>query len=57
MQTYIGLRVKSIRGYFLRGIFGTRALGLNLAALTLLPLPAVTAIGYPTSLLKVLLAI
>ena len=53
----IGLRVKSVKGHFWRSLFGTGALSLNFAALTFLPLPEITAIGYAAPLLTVLLAI
>ena len=46
IELSIGLRVKSVKGHFWRSLFGTGALSLNFAALTFLPLPEITAIGY-----------
>lgn len=51
-----GLRVKSPMAHFWRGAVGTGAMGCMFASLGLLPLPEVTAIGYATPLLVVVLA-
>ncbi|GAB4295748.1 MAG: DMT family transporter [Roseovarius sp.] len=51
-----GLRVASPMGHFWRGFAGTAAMGASFAALGLLPLPEVTALGYATPLLVVVFA-
>lgn len=51
-----GLRVKSRMGHFWRGFVGTAAMGMMFAALGMLPLPEVTAIGYAAPLLTVVFA-
>lgn len=51
-----GLRVKRPSQHFLRGIVGVSAMGCNFAALVLLPLPEVTALGYAAPLLTVIFA-
>ncbi|MGY9048645.1 hypothetical protein P775_03145 [Puniceibacterium antarcticum] len=51
-----GFRAKSPMGHVLRGIAGVASMGTGFAALGLLPLPEVTAIGYVSPLLTVLLA-
>ncbi len=51
-----GLRVARPMGHVWRGVAGTAAMGLNFAALGLLPLPEVTAIGYASPLLVVIFA-
>lgn len=51
-----GLKVKSPMGHFWRGFVGTTAMGLGFAALGLLPLPEVTALGYTAPLLVVVFA-
>lgn len=51
-----GPRVKSRIGHFWRGVVGTTAMGLMFAALGLLPLPEVTALGYASPLLVVIFA-
>ncbi|MCA0995231.1 DMT family transporter [Alloyangia pacifica] len=51
-----GLRVASPMAHFLRGIVGVGAMGCTFAALGLLPLPEVTALGYAASPLTVLFA-
>ena len=43
-------------GHFWRGLFGTTAMGLTFAGLSILPLPEVTAIGYATPMFAVILA-
>jgi drug/metabolite transporter (DMT)-like permease len=43
-------------GHLWRGLVGTTAMGLGFAALGLLPLPEVTAIGYAAPLLTVVFA-
>ncbi|MEQ8900991.1 MAG: DMT family transporter [Roseovarius sp.] len=51
-----GLRVQSPLNHFWRGFVGTAAMGLGFAALGLLPLPEVTALGYAAPLLVVVFA-
>jgi drug/metabolite transporter (DMT)-like permease len=51
-----GLRVKRPLGHVLRGLVGVSAMGSSFAALGLLPLPEVTALGFAAPLLTVLLA-
>lgn len=51
-----GLRVNSPMGHLWRGVIGVSAMGTGFAALALLPLPEVTAIGYTAPLLTVLFA-
>ncbi|MEQ9692934.1 DMT family transporter [Shimia sp. SDUM112013] len=51
-----GLRVQSRMGHVWRGVIGTTAMALNFAALGLLPLPEVTAIGFTAPLLTVIFA-
>ncbi|MCT8158710.1 DMT family transporter [Pseudoruegeria sp. SHC-113] len=51
-----GVRVVSVKMHLLRGIVGTAAMGMGFAALGLLPLPEVTAIGYAMPLLTVVFA-
>ncbi len=51
-----GLRVQSPLSHFWRGFVGTAAKGLGFAALGLLPLPEVTALGYAAPLLVVVFA-
>jgi drug/metabolite transporter (DMT)-like permease len=51
-----GLRVRSPLSHFWRGFIGTAAMGLGFAALGLLPLPEVTALGYAAPLLVVVFA-
>lgn len=51
-----GLRVTNPLGHFWRGFIGTSAMAMNFAALGLLPLPEVTAIGYVAPLLTVVFA-
>ena len=51
-----GLRVRSPLNHFWRGFVGTAAMGLGFAALGLLPLPEVTALGYAAPLLVVVFA-
>lgn len=51
-----GLRIKNYWGHFLRGIFGTTAMGLLFFGLAYLPFPEVTAIGYAAPLLTVVFA-
>ncbi|SMO97861.1 DMT family transporter [Paracoccus laeviglucosivorans] len=54
----IGIGLKTYRpiGHFYRGIIGTGAMALGFWALSLLPLPEVTAIGYAAPLMTVVLA-
>ncbi|MBB5516016.1 drug/metabolite transporter (DMT)-like permease [Rubricella aquisinus] len=51
-----GLKTANPMGHFWRGLVGTTAMGLSFAALGLLPLPEVTAIGYAAPLLVVIFA-
>ena len=51
-----GLRTQNPLGHLWRGLVGTTAMGLGFAALGLLPLPEVTAIGYAAPLLVVVFA-
>ncbi|MDO5614055.1 MAG: DMT family transporter [Paracoccus sp. (in: a-proteobacteria)] len=52
----VGLRVRDPMGHVWRGLIGTAAMGFAFAALGLLPLPEVTAIGYAAPLLVVIFA-
>ncbi|MWB76710.1 EamA family transporter [Pseudooceanicola sp. 216_PA32_1] len=52
----VGLKVKSPTAHVLRGCLGTVAMGTNFAAVALLPLPEVTALGYAMPLLVVVFA-
>ncbi|MDO5633175.1 MAG: DMT family transporter [Paracoccus sp. (in: a-proteobacteria)] len=52
----VGLRVRDPMGHVWRGLIGTAAMGFGFAALGLLPLPEVTAIGYAAPLLVVIFA-
>lgn len=51
-----GLRIVWLGGHLWRGVAGTLAMALKIAALAFLPLPEVTALGYTTSLLIVVFA-
>jgi drug/metabolite transporter (DMT)-like permease len=51
-----GLSTKNPMGHFWRGLVGTTAMGLGFAALGLLPLPEVTALGYAAPILVVIFA-
>lgn len=51
-----GLYTRNPLGHVWRGLCGTTAMGLGFAALALLPLPEVTAIGYAAPLLTVIFA-
>jgi drug/metabolite transporter (DMT)-like permease len=51
-----GLRVSRVSGHVWRGVIGVTAMGCGFAALGLLPLPEVTAIGYAAPLFTVVLA-
>ena len=51
-----GLKVQNPMGHFWRGLIGTSAMAMGFAALGLLPLPEVTAIGYAAPLLTVVFA-
>lgn len=51
-----GLRVRAPMPHFWRGFMGSTAMGLRFAALGLLPLPEVTALGYAAPLLTVIFA-
>lgn len=51
-----GLKVRHPLGHVWRGVIGVSAMGFGFAALGLLPLPEVTALGYASPMLTVLLA-
>ena len=51
-----GLETQNPMGHLWRGLVGTTAMGLGFAALGILPLPEVTAIGYAAPLLVVVFA-
>lgn len=51
-----GVQTQNIPGHFFRGFLGTCAMGLGFSSLAYLPLPEVTAIGYASPLLVVILA-
>lgn len=51
-----GLKVNQPLGHFWRGLMGGTAMGCGFAALAFLPLPEVTAIGFASPLLVVVLA-
>lgn len=51
-----GLKVNNLRGHIWRGLFGTTAMGLTFAGLSVLPLPEVTAIGYAAPMFTVIFA-
>ncbi len=51
-----GLRTTSPMLHFWRGLVGTSAMALNFAALSMLPLPEVTALGYVTPIFTLILA-
>jgi drug/metabolite transporter (DMT)-like permease len=51
-----GLRVNNAMGHVWRGVIGTTAMAMNFAALGLLPLPEVTAIGFAAPLMTVVFA-
>lgn len=51
-----GLRTRRPMAHVWRGVLGTAAMGLNFAGLALLPLPEVTAIGFATPIVTVILA-
>ncbi|KPQ20778.1 MAG: EamA domain-containing membrane protein RarD [Rhodobacteraceae bacterium HLUCCA24] len=51
-----GFRVQSRLSHVWRGLIGTAAMGFGFAALGMLPLPEVTAIGYAAPLMTVLFA-
>ncbi len=51
-----GLYTRNPILHFWRGLVGTSAMGLNFAALSMLPLPEVTALGYATPIFTLILA-
>lgn len=51
-----GLRVNNTMGHVWRGVIGTTSMAMNFAALGLLPLPEVTAIGFAAPLMTVIFA-
>jgi drug/metabolite transporter (DMT)-like permease len=55
-QLATGFKAKQPLGHFWRGLMGTTAMGLGFAGLSYLPLPEVTAIGYASPLMVVVLA-
>jgi drug/metabolite transporter (DMT)-like permease len=55
-QLATGFATKNPMGHVWRGLMGTIAMGLGFAGLTYLPLPEVTAIGYASPLMVVILA-
>ena len=55
-QLSTGFRAIQPMGHIWRGLMGTIAMGLGFAGLTYLPLPEVTAIGYASPLMVVILA-
>ncbi len=52
----VGFRTTQPMSHFWRGFIGTASMGIGFAALQLLPLPEITAIGYATPLLVVIFA-
>ncbi len=55
-ELHIGLKTRRPLAHFWRGLIGTGSMGLGFAGLSYLPLPEVTAIGYASPLLVVILA-
>lgn len=51
-----GLRTANVMGHVWRGVIGVSSMGLGFAALGMLPLPEVTAIGFAAPLITVILA-
>ncbi|TCL01564.1 drug/metabolite transporter (DMT)-like permease [Shimia isoporae] len=51
-----GLKAQNKMGHVWRGLIGTSAMAMNFAALGMLPLPEVTAIGFTAPLLTVIFA-
>lgn len=51
-----GLRAKNVMGHVWRGVIGTTSMAMNFAALGMLPLPEVTAIGFASPLMTVIFA-
>lgn len=51
-----GLKTQNLMGHVWRGVIGTFAMGFTFAAVALLPLPEVTAIGYSAPILTVIFA-
>ena len=51
-----GLKTDNLLGHVWRGVIGVGAMGLGFTALGLLPLPEVTAIGFASPLITVILA-
>ncbi|WP_134679470.1 DMT family transporter [Paracoccus ravus] len=52
----VGLKTFRPMGHFYRGVVGTMAMGMGFWALSLLPFPEVTAIGYAAPLMTVIFA-
>lgn len=52
-----GLVANNLMGHVWRGLFGSSAMFLTFAGLSLIPLPEATAIGYATPLFTVILAV
>jgi len=55
-QLHAGIRTERFFGHMWRGVIGTTAMGLMFTALTILPLPEVTALQYATPLFIVIFA-
>ncbi|MBD9526086.1 DMT family transporter [Paracoccus sp. PAR01] len=55
-ELHVGLKTFRPMGHFYRGLVGTMAMGLGFWALSLLPFPEVTALGYAAPLLTVIFA-
>ncbi len=55
-ELHLGVKTTNPLGHFWRGLVGTTAMGCGFAALGLLPLPEVTALGYASPLMVVVLA-
>ena len=56
-ELWEGLVANNIWGHVWRGLFGSTAMFLTFAGLSLIPLPEATAIGYATPMFTVILAI
>lgn len=52
-----GLKTENLLGHFWRGLVGVTAMGCGFAALGILPLPEVTAIGFAAPLMTVIFAV
>ena len=56
-QARAAIVTRNLRGHFWRGAIGASAMGLSFAALGLLPLPEVVAIGFAAPLIATVLAV